>query len=130
VHCLPKDPVIFGFLTVELVTQVQIPIPAFLESEVYNIYHAGCTGKVHFRNQTSCNNLVWVSPAPEEMYGALRDRLPAKHIAVFKIRDYRSENLDRRLTGIRFTRAVNSGLLLDVNGLVRVHINKDGGCLL
>jgi len=28
----------------------------------------------------------------EEMYGALRGRLPAKLVALFKNRDYRSEN--------------------------------------
>ena len=59
------------------------------------------------------------------MYSALRGRLAAKLVALFKIRDYRSENSVRRLTRIQFMSAVNSGCLSDVHGLVTVQIKED-----
>ena len=37
---LPEDPAILGSLPVVLLTQVKIPLPAFQESEVYNIHRA------------------------------------------------------------------------------------------
>jgi len=61
----------------------------------------------------------------EEMYSALRGRLPAKLFALFKIRDYGSENSVCRLAGIQFVSAVNSGGLSDVPGLVTVQITED-----
>jgi len=60
----------------------------------------------------------------EEMYGELTGRLPAKLLALFKIRDYRSENSVRRLTCLQFARAVNSGRLSYVYGLVIVQIKE------
>jgi len=47
----------------------------------------------------------------EEMYGTLRGHLPAKLVALFKIRDHRSENSVIRLASIPFVSAVNSGRL-------------------
>jgi len=59
------------------------------------------------------------------MYGALRGRLPANLVALFKIRDYRCEDRVRRLAGIQFVRAVNSGRISDVHSLVTVQIKED-----
>jgi len=59
------------------------------------------------------------------MYGALRGRLPAKLVALFKIRDYRCEDRVRRLAGVLFVSAVNSGPISDVHSLVTVQIKED-----
>jgi len=59
------------------------------------------------------------------MYGALRGRLPAKLVSLFKIRDYRCEDQVRRLAGIQFVRAVNSGRISDVHSLVTVQMKED-----
>jgi len=57
---LPEDHAIFQSLLVELLTQLEIPVVAFEESDVYNIHHAQCTGALHFRHHGSRNDWVWV----------------------------------------------------------------------
>jgi len=59
------------------------------------------------------------------MYGALRGRLPAKLVALFKMREYRCEDRVRRLVGVQFVSAVNSGWISDVHSLVTVQMKED-----
>jgi len=59
------------------------------------------------------------------MYGGLRGRPPAKLVALFKIRDYRCDDRVRRLAGVQFVSAVNSGLISDVYSLVTVQMKED-----
>jgi len=59
-HCLPVDLEILKSLPVELLTQLEIPVLAFQETEIYNIYHARCMGALSFRNHGSRNDWVWV----------------------------------------------------------------------
>jgi len=54
-----------------------------------------------------------------------RGRLPAKLVARFKIRDYRSEDRVRRLAGVLFVSAVNSGPISDVQSPVTVQTMQD-----
>jgi len=114
--------VILQLLVVELLTQLEIPIVAFQESYFYDIHRARCTGALHFRNQGSRNDWVWVQAGSEEMYGALRGCLPAKLVALFKIRDYTCENAVRWVATLRMLSAVNSGFPLDIHGLVTVQM--------
>jgi len=88
-HRLPEDPEILESLPVVLLTQLEIPVLAFQEREIYDLHRARCTGDLNFRNQGGRNDWVWVRAGTEDMYGALRGPLPAKLIARFKIRDYR-----------------------------------------
>ena len=104
---LPEEPAILQLLPVELLTQLEIPVLAFQETDVYNIYRARCTGTPRFRNQKSRNDWVWVQAGSEEMYGALRGRLPAKLVALFKIRDC-SQDTVRRLAGVQIVRRTDS----------------------
>lgn len=122
---LPEDHAILQSLPVELLTQLEIPVVAFQESDVYDIHRARCTGALHFRNQGSRNDWVWVQAGSEEMYGALRGRLPAKLVALFKIRDYTCENAVRRVAAVRMLSAVNSGFPSDIHGLVTVQMRED-----
>jgi len=39
-HCLPEEPEILESLPVELLTQLEIPVLAFQETEIYNIHRA------------------------------------------------------------------------------------------
>jgi len=71
----------------------------------------------------------WVRAGMEEMYCALRGRLPAKLIALFKLMGYRSQNSVCRLARVQFASAVNSGHLSDVHGLVTVQIKEDASVL-
>ena len=59
------------------------------------------------------------------MYGALLGRLPAKVIALLKISDYRCEDRGRRLAGVQFVSAVNSGRISDVHSLVTLQMKDD-----
>ena len=53
---LPQNPPIPRALPVELLTQLEIPVPAFLEGGVYDIHSARCTGARLFHHQTSRND--------------------------------------------------------------------------
>jgi len=86
---LPEDPDILESLPVELLTPQEIPVLAFQETEIYDIHRARCMGALNFRNHGSRNDWVWARTRTENMYGALRGRLSAKLVALFKIRDYR-----------------------------------------
>jgi len=122
---LPDDHPILQSLPVELLTQLEIPVVAFQESDVYDIHRARWTGTLHFRNQGSRNDWVWVQPGSEEMYGALRGRLAAKLVALFKIMDYTCEDAVRRVAAVRMLSAVNSGFPSDIDGLVTVQMKED-----
>jgi len=106
-HQLPEDHAIPQSLPVELPMQLEIPVVAFQESNIYDIHRGPCTATLHFRNQESRNDWVWVQAGSEEMYGVLRGRLPAKLVALFTIRDYTCENAVRRVVAVRMLSAVN-----------------------
>jgi len=92
---LPEDHVMLRSLPIELLTQLEVPVLTFQEPDVYEIHCARSMGTLHFRNQGSHNDWVWVQAGTEEMYGALRGRLPAKLVALLKIRDPGSEDTVR-----------------------------------
>ena len=124
---LPEDHAILRSLPVELLTQLEIPVLAFQEADVYEIHRARSTGALHFRNQGSRNDWIWVQAGTEEMYGALTGRLPAKLVALLKIRDYRYDNTDtvRQVAGVQMLTPVNSGCLSEQHGLVTVQMRED-----
>ena len=108
----------------ELLTQLEILVLAFQESGVYDIHRARYTGARLFCNQTSQNDCVWVQARGENMYGALRGRLPARLIALFKIRSgYMQPNTVYRLAGVQFMSLIDSGQPSDVHGLVTVQLS-------
>jgi len=61
------------------------------------------------------------------MYGALRGCLPAKPVALLKIRDYRCDNTHtlHLVAGVQMLTPVNSGRLSDQHGLVTVQMRED-----
>ena len=73
-------------LPVEPLRQLEILVLAFQESGVYNMHRARCTVTQLFRNQAIRNDWVWIQAGDEHTYGAPRGRLPARLIALFKIR--------------------------------------------
>ena len=122
---LPADHAILESLLVELLTQLKKQVVAFLESDVYDIHRAGCTDTLDFRNPGSRNDWVLVQASSEEMDGALRGRLLAKLVALFKIWDYTCKNAVRRVAALRMLSAVNSGFPSDIYGLVTVQMRED-----
>jgi len=126
-HRLAEDHAMLRSLTVELLTELEIPVLAFQEADVYEIHRARSTGDLHFRNQGSHNDWVWVQAGTEEMYGALRGRLLAKLVALLKITDYRSDDSVRRFAAVQMLTPLNSGRLSDQHGLVTVQMREDAG---
>jgi len=124
-HRLPADPAMLRSLPDKLLAQLAIPVLAFEETDVYEMHRARFTGDLHFRNLGSRNDWVWVQAGTEEMYGALRGRVPAKLVALLKIRDYRSDDTVRRVAGVQMLTPVNSGRLSDQHSLVTVQMRED-----
>jgi len=56
------------------------------------------------------------------MYGGLQGRVPARLVALLKIRDYRSNDTVCRVAGIQMLIPVDSGRLSDLPGLVTVQM--------
>jgi len=124
-HCLPEAHATLRSLPIELLTQLEVPVLAFQEADIYEIHRARSTGTLHFRNQGSRNDLVWVQAGTEEMYGVLRGRLPAKLVALFKILDPGSKDTVREVAGIQLLTPVNSRRRSDLHGLVTVQMRED-----
>ena len=124
-RCLPDDPVILRSHPVEILTQLEVSVLAFQETDVYDIYRARCTGTLDFRTQGSRNDWVWVQAGDEEMYGALWGRLPAKLLALFEMRNPTCDGTVRRLASLQILSPVNSGRSSDVHGLVTVQQRED-----
>ena len=122
---LPKDLVILRSLPVELLMQLEVSVLAFQETDIYDIHHARCRGALDFRNQGSRNDWVWVQAGDEEKYGALRGRLPAKRLALFKTQNPTCDGTVRRLASVQMLSPVNSGSASDVYGLVTVQQRED-----
>jgi len=59
------------------------------------------------------------------MSDTLRSRPPVKLVALFKIRDYTSENMVRQVTALLILSGVNSGCPSNIHGLVRVPMRED-----
>ena len=120
---LPEDPVILRTLPLKLLTQLEIPVLAFQESGVYHMHRARCTGTQLLRNQAIRNDWVWIQAGNEHTYGALRGRLPARLIALFKIRSaYMQQDTVFCLAGVQFLSLVDSGRPSDTHGLVTVQL--------
>ena len=122
---LPDDPVILPSLPVELLTQLEVLLLAFQETDVYDIHRARCTGALDFRNQGSRNDWVWVQAEDEEMYGALRGHLPEKLLALFKIRNPTCDSTVRRLASIQMLSPLNCKYKSNVHGLVTMQQRDD-----
>ena len=82
-------------------------------------------GALNLWNQGGHNDWVWVRAGSEDMYGALRGRLPGKLVRLFQIRDYRCEDRVRRLAGVQFVSTVNSGRIADKHSLVTIQMKED-----
>jgi len=66
-HRLTEVPAILELDPVELVTQLEMPLFAFQETNVCDIHRAGCTGGYQFPNQESRNDWVWVQAGSEKL---------------------------------------------------------------
>jgi len=121
----PEDYATLGSLPIELLTELEVSVLTFQAADVYEIHRARSTDTLYFRNLRSRNDWVWLQAGIEERYGALRGHLPAKLVALLKIRDPRSEDTVRHVAGIPLLTPVNSGQLSDLHGLVTGQMRED-----
>ena len=122
---LPEDLVLLQSLPIEILIQLEVPVPALQGTDVYNINRAQCTGALDFRNLGSRKDWVWVQAGDEEMYGALRGGLLAKLLALFKIQNSRCDGKVWCLVRVQMLSPVSSGPVSDVHGLVTVQHRED-----
>jgi len=76
-------------------------------------------------NQPCRNDWVSVQTGAEEMYSALRGRLPAKLVALCKIRDYTCQKAVPLGAAVRMLSAVNSRFSWEIHGLGTVQMRED-----
>ena len=89
---LPSNCTELGSLPVEEFTHLEIPVPNFQDTDVFQIHHACWTRTKAFRNSGPRNHWVWVQAGGEESYGDLRGRVVARLLALFKIRNVLSRS--------------------------------------
>ena len=106
--------------------QLQIPVLAFQETDVYDIHRARTTGERSFRNSGSRNDWVWVAYSTSNEYGPLRGKLPGKLRGLFKIRDTGNDGKVYRLGIVQLLQASQNGggRIADAHGLVRVFAKR------
>ena len=120
---LPDDEERLSRMPVEQFNQLQIPVLAFQETDIYDTHHARTTGERSFRNGTSRNDWVWVAVGTVGEYGALRGQLPGKLRRLFKVRtgntvvDAKSVY---RLAVVQLLQVQGGGHITDAHDLVKV----------
>ena len=84
---LPSNRTELGSLSVEQFTHLEIPVPDFQETDLFQIYRVRCTRTTAFQNGSPRNNWVWVRAGGQETYGDVRGWVVARLLALFKIRN-------------------------------------------
>jgi len=125
---LPADPTKLGLLSVQRVTQLEIPVSEFQEPDVFQIHWSHYTGTKAFRNGGARNDWVWVQTGGEESYGDLRGRAMAQLLALFKIRNVLSEAAGVHWRAlVRVLDLINGGKFHLASGHIRVGKRSTGG---
>jgi len=105
---LPVDPSEMNFSPAELFTQLEIPVADFQETNIFQVHHARCTGKMSFRNSGPRNNWIWIQAGGPDMYGELRTQAVARLVGLFKIRNMWTR-VAMRLAFVQVVDPVNGG---------------------
>src|SRR5437879_2789994 len=88
---LPADSTELELLPVEHFNQLEIPVPDFQETNVFQIHRDRYTRTKAFRNAGPRNDWVWIQAGGADTCGDLRGRSVAKLAGLFKIRSFWSE---------------------------------------
>jgi len=118
---LAADPAELGLLPIEGFAQLEIPVPDFQDTDMFQIRQARCTGTKALRNGGSRNNWVWVQTGGEANYGDLQGRVVARLLALFKIRNIVNEAVAvHRLALVGIVDPMNGGRFHIPSGHIRV----------
>ena len=116
---LPVDPSERKFLPAEQFTQLEIPVPDFQGTNIFQIHRGCCTGRKSFPNSGARNDWIWIQAGGLDMYGELRGRAVAGLVGLCKIRNMRMEVVSR-LAFVQVLDPVNGGRFHGANGHIRV----------
>ena len=67
---LPVDSSKLKFRLAEQFTQLEIQVPDFQETDIFQVHRAGCTGSKSFRTSGARNDWIWIQAGGLDMYGA------------------------------------------------------------
>jgi len=96
-------------------------VPDFEETDRFQIHWARCTGTKAFSNGGSRNDWVWVQTLGEANYGDLQERVVARLLAHFKIRNILSQAAAlHRLALVHILDPINGGRFHIPSGHIRV----------
>src|SRR5437588_2746083 len=118
---LPADSTELELLPVEHFNQLEIPVPDFQETNVFQIHRARYTGTKAFRNTGLRNDWVWNQAGGPDTSEDLRGRSVARLVGLFKIRSFRSEvGSVSRLAFVQMLNLANAGRFHSGRGHIRV----------
>ena len=103
-------------------TTLGIPVLAFQEIDFCEIHGAQCSSTRLVHNEGSRNNCICIQLGGEQMYGRLREHLPAKILSLFKMRDYTEQDTVYSLAGTQLMNRFNLGHMADICGLVTIFL--------
>ena len=122
---LQVDPSELIFLPAEQFTQLEIAVPDFQETDIFQIQRARCTGRKSFRNSGARNNWIWIQAGGLDMYGELCGRAVAHLVGLFKISNVWTEVVSR-LTYVQVLDPLNGGRFHGASGHRRVCRRRNG----
>ncbi|CUS06721.1 unnamed protein product, partial [Tuber aestivum] len=124
---VPTNSSELGLLPVEQFTKLEIPVPDFQSTDVFQIHRARCTGTNTFRNAALRNDWIWIQVGGVDSCGDLRGRCVARLLGLFKIRNVRSKAGGvTRLALVQVLDPVNSGRFYNMSGHIRVCKRSSG----
>ena len=123
----PSDSTELLSLPVEQFRHLEIPVPDFQDTDVFQIHRAHCTGTKAFRNGGPRNNWVCVHTGGDVSYGDLRGRVVARLLGLFQITNVLSGAGDvHRLAFVRILNPVGAGRFHRRSGHIRVSKRPNG----
>ena len=90
---LPVDPCELKFLPAEELKQLEIPVPDFHETDIFQVHRARSMGRESIRNSGARNDRIWIQAGRLDIYGELREGAMACLFGFFKTRNVRTEVL-------------------------------------
>ena len=122
---LPVDPSELKFLPAEQFTQLEIPVPDFQETDIFQVHCAHCTRRKSFRNSGARNDWIYTQAGGLDMYSELRGWAVACLVGLFKIRNVRKEVVSR-LAFVHVLDLVNGGRFHGATGHIRLCRRRNG----
>ena len=119
------EPSELKFLPAEQFMQLEILVPDFQETDIFQVHCARCTGRKSFQNSSAKNDWIWTQAGRLDMYGKLRAQAVARLVALFKIRNVRMEVVSQ-LVYVQVLDQVNRGRFQSTSGHIWVCERRNG----